>query len=424
MATFREPGASLPRRVLVLSNGVAEDMVGAALAQAWQQRCPSLVIAAAPLLGSGHAYEKAGIPVLAPGIQLPSGGFTRLGVRAFLADWQAGWGQATREYIRRLRQERVNRMPPGVVPPLAGWLCVGDVYLLAVGWWALRMPAWFVPTAKSEFIHGHSRAEIAWMRRRVRAVYARDVPTATALARAGLPARFLGNPLLDVGGAAQAATQRAEGRGRPPSDGWTVGLLPGTRQDWPENLQKLTQVAVACRQQMEQWKTLAVPPLTPPPPQLRFLVAAPGLTPGSAGDLAARAAIRCVPFSTLLARADVVVGLAGTAHEQAAGLGIPVVAFPAGRLQYTLRFARAQQRLLGLALLLCPWKPATVARAVCALLQDPVRRSWMAAVGRERMGSAGAVEQIAQALADELTGVTTVHPETTGGGMPPMPPDS
>jgi uncharacterized protein (TIGR03492 family) len=50
-------------------------------------------------------------------------------------------------------------------------------------------------------------------------------------------------------------------------------------------------------------------------------------------------------FGAALEAATIAVGLAGTANEQTAGLGKPVVAFPGPGVQYTRRFMALQRRL-------------------------------------------------------------------------------
>lgn len=53
-------------------------------------------------------------------------------------------------------------------------------------------------------------------------------------------------------------------------------------------------------------------------------------------------------FADILLQCNLVIGMAGTAVEQAVGLGKPVVQIPGEGPQFTYRFAEAQMRLLGL----------------------------------------------------------------------------
>ncbi|MBE3578045.1 MAG: hypothetical protein IMX00_10205 [Limnochordales bacterium] len=387
-------------QIIVISNGRAEDLVGAALARALQaqelERGWRLQVMALPLLGAGDAYREAGIGLpLGAGLELPSAGFGRLGLMALWRDLKAGLWSHTLRWVGRLACALVGTSGKAT----SGLVCVGDTYLLFLAWLASRqshrrLPVYFLPTAKSELLRGHGRAEYWLMRQFTRHVFPRDRATEAALVRRQVRATYVGNPLLEVGGVAEGWRRRQERLGADSRDGgeFTVGLLPGSRQDSRENLEKLLAVA----------RTIMT---LQPDGGCHFLV---GLAK-SGGNSAGRSSVvpegvEVVDFPELLARADLVIGLAGSAHEQAAALGIPVIAFPGGRLQYTARFARAQKRLLGQALVLCPDSPEAVARAAIALRHDPDRRARMAAAGRERMGDpdSRALVAIARAIAADL----------------------
>ena len=100
-------------------------------------------------------------------------------------------------------------------------------------------------------------------------------------------------------------------------------------------------------------------------------------------------------FSAVLHAARLAVGTAGTASEQAAGLGVPVVSFATSGPQYTPGFARRQARLLGLALTLTQADAGAVAAALERLNTQPERYRAAAQAGKERIGQAGALSQIA-----------------------------
>jgi uncharacterized protein (TIGR03492 family) len=104
-------------------------------------------------------------------------------------------------------------------------------------------------------------------------------------------------------------------------------------------------------------------------------------------------------FGDAIRSAGVVVGLAGTANEQAAGLGRPVVTFVGPGAQVSPHFVALQQRLLGEALIVARgWQDA--AEAVVRLLGNPAERAARGGIGRERMGEPGAVPRIAHAVLD------------------------
>src|SRR5438445_13458574 len=88
---------------------------------------------------------------------------------------------------------------------------IGDVYCL---WMAARAggPLVFIATAKSEYNEPHRWLERMLVRRHAAAVFTRDQATADALRRAGLPATYAGNPLMDtIGLTGTPATADATG---------------------------------------------------------------------------------------------------------------------------------------------------------------------------------------------------------------------
>jgi uncharacterized protein (TIGR03492 family) len=100
-------------------------------------------------------------------------------------------------------------------------------------------------------------------------------------------------------------------------------------------------------------------------------------------------------FSAILALGKVAIGTAGTANEQAAGLGIPVVGFPTLGPQYLMPNALRQTRLLGKALKLVEAQPDIIAAAAKERLEDQSIRTEALKDGLERNGPPGALPQIA-----------------------------
>lgn len=105
----------------------------------------------------------------------------------------------------------------------------------------------------------------------------------------------------------------------------------------------------------------------------------------------------------LLRRARLCLGVAGTGNEQAAGAGVPVLAFVGTGPQFTDYFARRQQQLLGEALTIGPRQPEALARLALPLLEDEAYRQRVLAIGRLRFGPPGGGQRIAEAIAQALT---------------------
>src|SRR3989442_6393828 len=100
-------------------------------------------------------------------------------------------------------------------------VAIGDVYCLRMAAIA-GAPIIFIAIAKSEHNETHRALERWLIRRHARIIFARDQVTAEALHHAGLPARYVGNPLMDTIGLTG---------GRPPPD-WarpTATILPRRR---------------------------------------------------------------------------------------------------------------------------------------------------------------------------------------------------
>jgi uncharacterized protein (TIGR03492 family) len=112
----------------------------------------------------------------------------------------------------------------------------------------------------------------------------------------------------------------------------------------------------------------------------------------------------------LLARSQVVLGQAGTANEQAAGLGLPVVAYAPGGERRLKWYRFRQKGLLGEAVRVVEDHPEAIAGELAFLLANPGERARRGAIGRERMGGFGGAARIAE-LIESLVGA--VHPALT-----------
>jgi uncharacterized protein (TIGR03492 family) len=100
--------------------------------------------------------------------------------------------------------------------------------------------------------------------------------------------------------------------------------------------------------------------------------------------------------------------MAGTAVEQAVGLGKPVVQIMGNGPQFSYRFAEAQERLLGLSVQTIGKGAATdeilieAAKCVKRTLGDRDYLERCKANGLERVGAKGGSEGLAEAIASQL----------------------
>jgi uncharacterized protein (TIGR03492 family) len=324
---------------------------------------------------------------------MPSGGLVAMGnVRAFSRDVAAGFATLFLRQLSFLAS----------VSPYDLVVAVGDAYALGLAL-ATRRPVVFVGTAKSVYVAPYGPVERGLLRRAIR-IFVRDAATAERLRGEGVPAEAPGNVIVDLIG--------------PPSEtpdaGTWLGLLPGSREDAYADGVRLARVARelgAARPGLGGLFSIA-PALDPE--RFARVLADDGwtVTPsGGAGEspavaFRARAGAASLvgwrgDLGGLLGASVAVLGQAGTANEQAAASGVPVVALdraePGGTPGdgwYRMR----QIGLLGDALLLVSPEPAAAAAAIADLLDHPDRMRAMGDAGRERMGPAGGAAAIARSV--------------------------
>jgi uncharacterized protein (TIGR03492 family) len=382
------------KNILFLSNGYGEDMIAAAIIEEMKKR-EGFGFKALPLVGEGREYRGANIEMIGPGKELPSGGFSTQGLAHLWKDIKAGlikliWGQ-----VKALKKSRES---------IDLVVCVGDIYVVLLSLLFLRKPIIFLATAKSDYIGEHYGIEKWIMRRWCKLVFTRDEITTLSLRKSGVKALFLGNAMRDC--------LRIKGEDFGLSEGsLTLGLLPGSREEAYDNLVDILKIAESLKGitpnfllalapslnlervgerikkinwelekvSLEEEEKGIVAKLLPPHHKLEVMV-----TGGRFGDV--------------LNKSDLLIGLAGTANEQATGLGKPVVTFMGNGPQTTRRRLAEQKRLLGDSLAFVKREEAAV--KIEEILRDEAQIKMMARTGRERMGESGGAKKIAGKISE------------------------
>ncbi len=390
-----------PRTLWVVANGHGEDAIAAALLVELRTRLADWRFVAFPVVGVGTAFEELDVPILGPRRRLPADGLTLHHPSLLWADLRAGLLAVSVRQVRVLWDGRADAV-----------LVVGDVYAQCLAG-LLRGARRFVvqPLVSVRLAEGGGR--VPWNRafmeriraperallRRAEAVYPRDEATAAWLRERGVgAARFLGNPMMD------GLVGRSLGGSRP---GATLALLPGSRayaeralQAMAAGMEALADAGTPC----VGW--VAWTRGDPPPPPAGWTREGVGDHAGwRRGDL--RLGFVAHRFRDVLASADAVLGTSGTAQEQAAGLGLPVVAFPV-EPAYGRAFLANQKRLLGGALQVVGPAPAAVAAGLRRALHDPEVRAAARRDGPERLGPPGGTAAIAADVAARLSVATAV----------------
>ncbi len=394
-------------RLLLISNGHGEDFIAARLAQALRQRLPDLELAALPLVGEGERLERAGVPVVGPRRRLPSDGFTLHHPSLLWRDLRAGLLPLTVSQALFLRRYDASHV-----------LVVGDVYAqlhaaLVRAPRRVLQPLVSVHHAQGagatrplRYFMERFRAPELFLLRRAAKVYSRDAATADYLRQRGVTnSAYLGNPMMD-GLAAEPLRHLHDGENRPA----VVALLPGSR----EQARASVMLMIAALEQtpgvhgLVAWTHGEAPPL------------APGWEIDEVSEPGVVAAWRRPQqrlwwvtgrFAAVLASAEVVLGTAGTANEQAVGMGLPVIAFPVPPL-FGVAYLRNQERLLSGGLLVSNADADAVGALLRRVLADGGYRGAARKAGAERMGGPGA----SQALADDLASWLSDRPGDRHGG--------
>ncbi|MEO1003988.1 MAG: lipid-A-disaccharide synthase-related protein [Cyanobacteria bacterium J06638_7] len=418
------------RRVLLLSNGHGEDLSGALIADALKRR--GVTVLALPLVGHGQPYRRRGITVLGRTRSFSTGGlgFTSLAgqIRELLE------GQ-TLHVILQLAQLPWRGRDADLV------VAVGDVVAVLGSWLAGRPAAVYLVAYSS---HYEGRLRLPWpcgwllRSRRIRAIWARDRLSAEDLScQLGRSLSFLGNPFLDAVLAHPAASLEAVATPAAPGptgpERWGAPqrllLLPGSRLPEAEHnlaLLLLLLPRLASRLQRPQHLLTSAALVQDLRPQVALQLAAPlgwhrlpvsgatgGLVLGHACGLVLELAWS--GFARQLAAADLLLAMAGTATEQAVGLGKPVLQLVGRGPQFTAGFAEAQRRLLGPAVVCASEEPgspacleatAELAAELLRRLADPVLgpalRDQLSRAAVQRIGAAGGSERLATAIMDLL----------------------
>ncbi len=365
-------------RIVVASNGNGEDSIGARLAQKARAAFPAARVEAFPLVGEGEPYKNCGIPIDAPLTASPTGGIIKYHFRDLVREIRAG---LLRHISNQLREWKKVRHKCRTV------LCVGDAYLLCHTLWGQGKKALLVATAKTQFISGHWKLESCIYRRFCKKVWTRDEETAEELCRRGVNAEFDGNPIMDLlCDNTNEVSCWEEGR--------RILVLPGSRSRAYKDLMLL----LSALELISRKCALSAVMVVAPSLDLEKLVkSARGWS--FDGSRLRSGAVNIVIFrgevSLVASGAELLLGLAGTANQVCAGMGIPV-------LSVKEKGKFVQKKLLGDAELLVDPEPECLASAALELLNDPRRLAAMGEAGRERLGRSGSLDAVVRYAAEEM----------------------
>jgi uncharacterized protein (TIGR03492 family) len=397
------------QKVLFISNGHGEDLSGSLILRAMREQHPQLQIAAMPIVGQGNAYRNLGVEIIGPTGSLPSGGFINSDRMELVKDIRSGLLPLLWQQIQFIRN--YSRGNTAV-------FAIGDIVVLLAAY-LTQNPYTVFNIASSAHYENRMKfpfpADSLLKSDRCQTIFTRDKYTAEMLNAQGFSkATFVGFPAMD---ALELTGKDLQLLPNIP----LVAFLPGSRL--PEagtNLQLLLDLAIATTPKFPQgiqFRAAVTPNLFLPDStgisQLQRVAEQRGWEYHSTGNLThpqhqISVLCFCDAFADILHQCDLVVGMAGTAIEQAVGLGKPIIQIPSAGPQFTYAFAEAQMRLLGSSIQTIGTKPATpetIAEAAIALhrtLEDKEYLEHARTSGFERVGGAGGAAAMARIFAEQF----------------------
>jgi len=371
-------------RLLVITNGVGEDSIGAGIVR----RLPAgFQTAAYPTLGDGSAYANI-CPVVGPRAHLASQG-SRVGGGSISRDLRGGLRGSiphTRRFLKRARAD------------YAEVLVSGHIVGVAACWLAAIRGITYVDVYRSGYGSRYSMIEKWVIARTARRVFARHPDLAAALAAAGVEARAVGNVMMDTVPSGDYLADQRRLRLK------AVALLPGSRAGAIASFRLQVEALAALTEDLrpDVFVLLAdgIEPAQLAEATGLFLHEPVGREAGDLGRLSGRGLrINMVrgALAEVLAESDLVLSQAGTASIQAMGLGRPVLTMLDGTERPT-RVAD-ESRFFGDARETVPADPAVLAAAMTRLLDDRRELARRGAIGAERVGPPGAIREIVASLA-------------------------
>ena len=398
----------MPHKLLFISNGHGEDNHSSHIIRSLRELAPELDIAAAPIVGQGHAYRNINVPIVSPTLTLPSGGFTYTNRLRLLNDIRAGLLTSTWQQIQAVR-----RYAPSCDLVFATGDVVGQCFAYISGRpfisFTSPLSAMYEGTLKLDIV-----LKAVLQSPRCLTLFSRDAYTAKDYQRQGFTkAQFGGIPSLD----------RLQPKGKDLQidlDRPMMALLPGSRiPEAMRNVKLLLDLVLEIAQLNPQVQFCAalVPDMMS---TLGTIANETGwthhqgiLSYPTQGETAVTVHCFSDAFNDIVCRTNLVLGMAGLAVDQAMAIGKPILQIPGKGPQFTYAFAEAQERLLGLSVKTIGTEPATpailkeAAQYAVNTIQDEKYLNACIANGQERFGPFGASYRIAKVVLDTLEKLNT-----------------
>ncbi len=330
-------------KILILSNGHGEDLSGSLIAKQFVKSGYS--VDALPIVGKGNHYEKEKIKIIGKTKEFSTGG---IGYNSFKGRLIEIFGGEIFYLLKKLYLTYKIRknydyffVVGDIVPVFFAWVCKKDFFIYLVAYSS----------------HYEGKLKLPWpskfflLSQKAKKIYTRDSLTADDLTlQLKKKVSFLGNPFMDNFFSRNKEFNKSE---------FSIGLFPGSR--FPEVLDNFVLI-------LEILETMS---------DLRYFqkiefnfAIVNALSSSKIKEIfrnrrwlyqkkikdnyllkfqykSLEVNVYWNNFDKLLLKSSCCISMAGTAAEQAIGLGKPVIQIEGKGPQFTKSFAEAQRRLLG-----------------------------------------------------------------------------
>ncbi|MEK7434206.1 MAG: lipid-A-disaccharide synthase-related protein [Cyanobacteriota bacterium] len=390
--------------VLFISNGEAEDMIALSLIRYWLHFNQDDRVAGLAIAGSGKSYIANDIPLVAPPMTMPSNGFANQSWKFLFQDFEAGLISHIKGQYKVLKK---------LGPQIDYVVGVGDI-VPVIATWLIDKPNSFVGCSRSDYYNdpanpkasSYSSTKISMLKKTRSLVFPRDLKTTLNLQRLGVNAEYLGNPMMDCISHSKNLDLGLTKYSR------VIGILPGSHDDCRENFRSIMKSVLKLNMNKPHTYLVAVSNKEDIPKYSKDLSNSNWFIqktdPKHYVLKNNKDEIHLLNgyFGNILMSSHVIIGTSGTGNEQAVGIGIPVISFPCGKIQYTKKFGEAQKRLLGKALTYIPSPEPSIEvliKCIDKAFNDSAYREEVRKISLERFGEFGASERIVTRILKEIT---------------------
>ena len=330
-------------KILILSNGHGEDLSGSLIAKQLAKNGYS--VDALPIVGKGNHYEKEKIKIIGKTKEFITGGIGYNSFKGRIAEIFGGeiFYLLKRLYLTyKLRKKYDYFFVVGdIVPVFFAWICKKDFFTYLVAYSS----------------HYEGKLKLPWpskfflLSQKAKKIYTRDSLTANDLSfQLKKKVSFLGNPFMDEFFSRNKELKKSE---------FSIGLFPGSR--YPEILDNFVSIleVLEALSDLKYFQKI----------EFNFAVVN-ALSSSKIEEIFQNRRWLCIEkikkkhffkfqykslevninknnFDKILLKSRCCISMAGTAAEQAIGLGKPVIQIEGKGPQFTKSFAEAQRRLLG-----------------------------------------------------------------------------